>query len=32
MNADLLVTATGDSLGDNGDPRLAAIVRWRLVP
>ena len=25
-----LITATGASLGDNGDPRRAAVVRWRL--
>ena len=26
-----IVTASGASLGDNGDPRRAAVIRWRLV-
>ena len=31
LEDDTLVTVTGASLGDNGDPRRAAAIRWRLA-
>jgi hypothetical protein len=30
LQDDTIVTAAGCSLGDNGDPRRAAVVRWRV--
>jgi len=30
LEDDAIVTITGASLGDNGDPRQAAAIRWRL--
>ena len=30
LEDDTLITAVGASLGDNGDPRRGAIIRWRL--
>jgi len=30
LEDDAIVTITGASLGDNGDPRRAAAIRWRL--
>jgi len=31
LEDDTLITVTGTSLGDNGDPRRAAAIRWSLA-
>jgi hypothetical protein len=30
MEDDTIITVTGASLGETGDPRRAAAIRWRL--